>query len=143
MKTGTCEPCSCELFYSSGGHGGPYPNTAVAVQRAYDLLIGRPAEAYIEVRDAKDQRIVLDRVTREELGQIYLWFSKEQAAIFLQSQIALLNYEVTRMQAENSHRIQIGKSVAYGEEQFETVCTPYIKILKQAAGILNNGQIPI
>lgn len=38
-----------ELFYGSGGHGGPYPNIREAISRAKALLKGSALERVIKV----------------------------------------------------------------------------------------------
>lgn len=39
-----------ELFYGSGGHGGPYLTLDDAIRAAYRLLYGRYLEQYIDVK---------------------------------------------------------------------------------------------
>jgi len=58
-----------ELFYSTGGHGGPYRSTFEAKLQALRLLQGNPSERSITVRPANDYRIVLARITRKHLMQ--------------------------------------------------------------------------
>lgn len=57
-----------ELFYSSGGHGGPYPNADEAREAAKRLLRGRRTEHSIQIRYAHDFKTVLQTITREEAG---------------------------------------------------------------------------
>ena len=58
---------SCELFYASGGHGGPYKNVKLAVEAAKRLLRGNKSEHSIEVR-ASDFKTVIQTITRETEG---------------------------------------------------------------------------
>lgn len=51
-----------ELFYSSGGHGGPYPSIEEAEKAAKRLLCGNKKEHSIEVRLASDFRTVVRRL---------------------------------------------------------------------------------
>lgn len=44
---------------------------------------------------------------------------------FVMAQIALLNCEVAGMQAENTHRLSCGHSVAYGADEFAAVRQQY------------------
>lgn len=39
-----------ELFYGTGGHGGPYPSLESAIRKAIALLRGSPSEHIIEVK---------------------------------------------------------------------------------------------
>jgi hypothetical protein len=39
-----------ELFYGSGGHGGPYPGLEKAVRAAINLLHGSKSERAIDIR---------------------------------------------------------------------------------------------
>jgi len=44
-----------------------------------------------------------------------------QAAAFVMAQAALLNCRVAGMQAENTHRMNCGNAIAYGEDAFIAV----------------------
>ena len=59
---------SCELFYASGGHGGPYQNVKLAVEAAKRLLRGNKSEHSIEVR-ASDFKTVIHTVSRYDLDK--------------------------------------------------------------------------
>lgn len=56
-----------ELFYSTGGHGGPYPDLDTAVQAAKRLLEGNPNERWIEVRSNSTALEAIVVVNRLEL----------------------------------------------------------------------------
>ena len=43
----------------------------------------------------------------------------EQQAAYVMAMAACAMAEIAGMQAENSHRLSVGESVAYGEEAFE------------------------
>ena len=45
----------------------------------------------------------------------------EGSYAFVLAQVALLNCEVAGMQAENTHRLSCGNSVAYGADEFAAV----------------------
>lgn len=51
-----------ELFYSSGGHSGPYPTRDAARERALALLKGRPAEHHIEIRESSTAVVFIERI---------------------------------------------------------------------------------
>jgi len=59
-------PVKCELFYSSGGHGGPYASAELAIAEAKRKLLGCRSEHSIEVRLASDFRTVVSRIYREQ-----------------------------------------------------------------------------
>jgi hypothetical protein len=48
---------------------------------------------------------------------------------FVMAQIALLNCEVAGMQAENTHRLSCGQSVAYGADEFAAVRQQYEAVI--------------
>lgn len=50
---------------------------------------------------------------------------REGEVAFVMAQIALLNCEVAGMQAENTHRLSCGNSVAYGADEFAAVRQQY------------------
>ena len=50
---------------------------------------------------------------------------REGEVAFVMAQIALLNCEVAGMQAENTHRLTCGNSVAYGADEFAAVRQQY------------------
>lgn len=58
----------CELFYGSGGHGGPYPSKTVAVCRARELLAGSPTEKHIYVRPSSDWETMIAMVCKTDRG---------------------------------------------------------------------------
>lgn len=49
----------------------------------------------------------------------------EGSYAFVLAQVALLNCEVAGMQAENTHRLSCGNSVAYGADEFAAVRQQY------------------
>ena len=49
----------------------------------------------------------------------------EQKAAYIQAMIACVNVEVAAMQAENTHRLNCGNSIAYGEEAFLALIEKY------------------
>lgn len=55
-----------ELFYSTGGHGGPYDNAVSAVTRAIALLKGNRNERHIDVRpdSTSSERETLYRIAK-------------------------------------------------------------------------------
>ena len=53
-----------ELFYSSGGHTGPFASRAVAREFARRLLRGAPREQWIEIRASSTSLDVLEVVDR-------------------------------------------------------------------------------
>lgn len=55
-----------ELFYSSGGHGGPYPTIEAARARAYAMLRGRPAEHHIEIRESTTAVQFIEKIYQTE-----------------------------------------------------------------------------
>lgn len=59
--------------------------------------------------------------------------TNEQVAAYVIGQAALLNAEVARMQAENSHRLDCGHSIAYGDEQFAEVIARFEPALSHNA----------
>ncbi len=50
---------------------------------------------------------------------------REGEVAFVMAQTALLNCEVAGMQAENTHRLACGNSVAYGADEFAAVRQQY------------------
>ena len=58
-----------ELFYASGGHGGPFATVGEAETAARQFLAGRPDEAYVEIRKASDFKTVVQMVRREGVGE--------------------------------------------------------------------------
>lgn len=61
-RGGRMRPCSnprrYELFYGTGGHGGPYRTIAEARKRAKELLAGNRNERFIEIRAGDFKTIV-------------------------------------------------------------------------------------
>jgi hypothetical protein len=55
-----------ELFYSTGGHGGPYGTLFDAKVKALRLLAGNPNEQFIDVQ-AKGTGFTVARITRNHL----------------------------------------------------------------------------
>ena len=49
----------------------------------------------------------------------------EGSYAFVLAQVALLNCEVAGMQAENTHRLSCGNSIAYGADEFAAVRQQY------------------
>jgi hypothetical protein len=48
---------------------------------------------------------------------------------FVMAQIALMNCERAGMEAENTHRIDCGHSIAYGEEAFRALHDKYARLI--------------
>lgn len=61
-----------ELFYGTGGHGGPYSNVDHAIYRAVCLLRGNPTERSIEVRKG-DFSTVVATVEKRDDGIYVVW----------------------------------------------------------------------
>jgi SpoVK/Ycf46/Vps4 family AAA+-type ATPase len=59
-----------ELFYGSGGHGGPYHSLEEARSKARDLLEGRKEERYIEIRDSSFENVIEKWKKDRETGEI-------------------------------------------------------------------------
>lgn len=55
---------SFELFYGTGGHGGPYFGLAVAIEAANGLMIGHRAEHTIKIVDRLTNKTVARVVRR-------------------------------------------------------------------------------
>ena len=47
-----------ELHYSTGGHGGPYPDLETAIDRAKALLLGNRRETRIDVREGVNGKLL-------------------------------------------------------------------------------------
>ena len=64
------EHTGVELHYSSGGHGGPYPDMDSAKAAAKRLMRGRPAEHHIDIRPSSTSKEIetLHRVYRSDLA---------------------------------------------------------------------------
>lgn len=48
---------------------------------------------------------------------------------YVLAQVALLNCERAGMEAENTHRISIGQSIAYGDEAFQALADRYAAVI--------------
>lgn len=59
-----------ELYYSTGGHGGPYENVFNAKTSALRLLAGNYKENWIDVKQ-RSTGIVVARIAREHLTEFY------------------------------------------------------------------------
>lgn len=66
-----------ELFYSTGGHGGPCPTEFEAKLRALRMLSGNCNERWIAVRNRETGEEVA-RITRLNLNQVNLMGRKSQ-----------------------------------------------------------------
>lgn len=49
----------------------------------------------------------------------------EQKVAYLNAQVVCAQIEVAGMQAENQHRMNVGQSIAYGEEAFSALANKY------------------
>lgn len=59
-----------ELYYSTGGHGGPHRNVFDAKTSALRLLAGNHSEKWIDIKSRGDNLLVA-RITREHLKKFY------------------------------------------------------------------------
>lgn len=61
-----------ELFYSTGGHGGPYATFEEAEKTAINLIQGGNygKHDFIEIRCAYDYKTVIKKITKEEINNL-------------------------------------------------------------------------
>jgi hypothetical protein len=61
-----------ELYYSTGGHGGPYQSVFEAKTAALRMLIGNKSEYWIDIKlRSLDPDLVVARITREHLDEFF------------------------------------------------------------------------
>lgn len=72
---------SFELYYNTGGHGGPYPDLAAAEIAAKRMLAGCRSLYSVEIRPRNSP--VLGGYGESHKGSRYIWRGQGGAACFL------------------------------------------------------------
>lgn len=65
-----------ELYYSTGGHGGPYPSAFAAKLAALTALSGNINESHIDIKTRSINSVEVARITREDFWMFVEKFGK-------------------------------------------------------------------